>query len=95
MSFIGNIDTETTPSEGSSGRSFTDSPKTEKQVSEYVKSVEYVLKQISSVLALESVVIHHELGYTGTCDCIAKYRFVLCILSTFVYCLLTISPVAA
>ena len=49
----------------------------ETQVSEYLKSVEHVLKRISNVLSLESVVIHHELGYTGTCDCIAKYRYVL------------------
>lgn len=56
----------------------TDKIKTyETQVSEYLKSVEHVLKQISNVLALESVVVHHELGYTGTCDCIAKYRYVL------------------
>ena len=45
-------------------------------VSEYVKSVQHVLEQISCVLALESVVTHHELGYTGTFDCVVKYRFV-------------------
>lgn len=43
----------------------------------YMKSVRHVLEQITSVLALESVVTHHELGYTGTLDCVAKYRFVL------------------
>ena len=43
----------------------------------YVKSVEEVLEQITSVMALESVVTHHELGYTGTFDCIAKFRLVL------------------
>ena len=43
----------------------------------YMKSVRDVLEQITSVLALESVVTHHELGYTGTLDCVAKYRFVL------------------
>lgn len=48
----------------------------EKQVSEYIKSIEHVLKQTSCVVALESVVTHHELGYTGTCDCVVKYRFV-------------------
>lgn len=80
--FIGNKDTDATPSDGSS-ESLTDRPKAyEEQISEYIKSVECVLEQISSVLALESVVVHHELGYTGTCDCIAKYRFVLCILGT-------------
>ena len=49
----------------------------EQEDSEYVKSVEHVLEQITCVLALESVVTHHELGYTGTFDCIAKYRLVL------------------
>lgn len=77
--FVGNKDTETMPSDGSS----ESRPKAyEKQISEYIESVECVLEQVSSVLALESVVVHHELGYIGTCDCIAKYRFVLCILST-------------
>lgn len=77
MPSIGKKDTKTTPTEGSE-RSLTDKLEAyEKQVSEYIKSVEQVLKQISCVLALESIVIHHELGYTGTCDCVAKYRFVL------------------
>lgn len=49
-------------------------------VSEHIKSVEHVLEQISCVLALESVVTHHELGYTGTFDCVVKYRFVIIIL---------------
>ena len=77
MPSTGKKDIKTTPTKGSE-RSLTDKLETyEKQVSEYIKSVEHVLKQISCVLALESVVIHHELGYTGTCDCVAKYRFVL------------------
>lgn len=43
----------------------------------YMKSARHILEQITSVLALESVVTHHELGYTGTLDCVAKYRFVV------------------
>ena len=77
MPSVGKKDTNTTPTDESE-RSLTDNLEAYgKQVSEYIKSVEHVLKQISCVLALESVVIHRELGYTGTCDCVAKYRFVL------------------
>ena len=44
--------------------------------SQYMESVEHVLRQISSVLAIESVVTHYELGYTGTFDCVVNYRLV-------------------
>ena len=40
----------------------------------YMDSVEHVLKDISHVRALESVVTHFELGYTGTFDCLAEYK---------------------
>lgn len=46
--------------------------------SQHMKSVEHILEQITNVLALESVVTHHELGYTGTFDCVAKYRYEPC-----------------
>lgn len=54
------------------GRHNTNDIETEN--SGYLKSVEHVLKHITGVLALESVVTHQELGYTGTLDCIANYR---------------------
>ena len=47
-----------------------------KEDPQYMESVEHVLQQITSVLALESVVTHYELGYTGTFDCVVNYRFV-------------------
>ena len=40
----------------------------------YLESVNPVLADISEVHSLESVVAHLELGYSGTCDCIATYR---------------------
>ena len=40
----------------------------------YLRSVQHVLEEVSEVWALESVVAHLELGYSGTCDCIATYR---------------------
>lgn len=40
----------------------------------YMNSVEHVLKDVSRVYALESVVTHFELGYTGTFDCLAEYK---------------------
>lgn len=40
----------------------------------YMHSVEHILKDISCVCALESVVTHFELGYTGTFDCLAEYK---------------------
>ena len=40
----------------------------------YLESVQHVLSGISEVCALESVVAHLELGYSGTCDCIATYK---------------------
>ena len=51
--------------------------------SQYMASVEHVLQQISSVLAIESVVTHYELGYTGTFDCVVKYRLVLRLITKF------------
>lgn len=43
-------------------------------ISGYMKSVEHILKDIGSVYALESVVTHIDLGYTGTFDCLAEYK---------------------
>ena len=40
----------------------------------YLQSVQHVLQNISDVHALERVTIHKELGYTGTFDCVAKYK---------------------
>ena len=40
----------------------------------YLQSVQHVLADISEVYVLESAVAHMELGYSGTCDCIATYR---------------------
>ncbi len=40
----------------------------------YMKSVEHVLSDIGTVYALESLVTHMELGYTGTFDCLAEYK---------------------
>lgn len=40
----------------------------------YMKSVEHVLNDVSNVCAIESLVSHMELGYTGTFDCLAEYR---------------------
>ena len=40
----------------------------------YLQSVQHVLADISDVYVLESAVAHMELGYSGTCDCIATYR---------------------
>ena len=77
MPSIGKKDTETISTEESEKSLANKLKAYQKPISNYTKSVEHVLKQISCVLALESVVIHRELGYTGTCDCVAKYRFVL------------------
>ena len=55
--------------------------------SQYMASVEHVLQQINSVLAIESVVTHYDLGYTGTFDCVVNYRLVLC-LTTKLYIIL-------
>ncbi|CAI8044708.1 Mitochondrial genome maintenance exonuclease 1, partial [Geodia barretti] len=46
----------------------------------YLESVNPVLADISEVHYLESVVAHVELGYSGTCDCIATYRDSLCLI---------------
>ena len=40
----------------------------------YLQSVRHVLQDISDVHALEGVTVHKELGYTGTFDCVAKYK---------------------
>ena len=40
----------------------------------YLQSVQHVLADISEVCVLESAVALMELGYSGTCDCIATYR---------------------
>ena len=41
----------------------------------YLQSVEHVLKDINEVKALECPIAHLELGYMGTFDCLAKYRY--------------------
>ena len=53
-----------------------DSPQVLSASDGYMKSVEHVLRDIGSVCALESMVTHMELGYTGTFDCLAEYRSV-------------------
>ena len=40
----------------------------------YLQSVQHVLQNISDIHALERVTVHKELGYTGTFDCVAKYK---------------------
>lgn len=42
----------------------------------YMQSVEHVLSDITDIQALEGTVSHYELGYTGTFDCVAKYRYI-------------------
>ena len=52
-------------------------PETKQQLADdtlYLSSLEHVLKDISEVYALESVVSHMDLGYSGTVDCIGKYK---------------------
>ncbi|NXD79150.1 MGME1 exonuclease, partial [Halcyon senegalensis] len=49
-------------------------------VSGYLSSVQHVLKDISSVKALESAVQHETLQYLGLVDCVAKYRGQLCVI---------------
>ena len=39
-----------------------------------MQSIDHVLSDISEVVTLERPVVHFELGYVGTFDCIAKYR---------------------
>ena len=55
-------------------------PSNIKRSTGFMQSVEHVLKDISDVLVLEGTVAHYELGYTGTFDCVAKYRCVKCTL---------------
>ena len=43
----------------------------------YWESIQSVLDQISEVMVTEGVIKHDELGYSGTVDCIAKYRLVI------------------
>ena len=57
-------------------------PSVDCEDSQYMASVEHVLQQISSVLAIESVVTHYELGYTGTFDCVVNYRLVFSLITT-------------
>ena len=45
-----------------------------REASGYMQSVGHVLKDVSEVCAIESVVSHLELGYTGMFDCLAHYR---------------------
>ena len=45
-----------------------------------MQSVEHVLRDISEVKALEMSVTHIPLGYTGTFDCLAMYKGVLCLI---------------
>lgn len=88
-----NKETRTAVTEPSGRRGVKVYESVEKNDCQYVKSVEHVLEHITSVLALESVVTHHELGYTGTFDCVAKYRFAFCavFLYTFMNCCSVIS----
>lgn len=46
----------------------------------YLRSLDHVLKDISEVYALESVVRHLQLGYAGTVDCIGKYKGENCVI---------------
>ena len=39
-----------------------------------MQSIEHVLINISDITALETPVVHLELGYAGTLDCVAKYK---------------------
>ena len=43
----------------------------------YMQSIAHVLEDISQVKVLESSVAHFQLGYMGTFDCLAKYKYVL------------------
>lgn len=49
-------------------------PKDSNIVALLMQSIEHVLNDVSDVLALETPVVHFELGYAGTLDCMAKYR---------------------
>jgi len=40
----------------------------------YFESIQHVLQDITDIRALESVAVHAKLGYTGTFDCVAKYK---------------------
>ncbi|XP_061692291.1 mitochondrial genome maintenance exonuclease 1 isoform X3 [Syngnathoides biaculeatus] len=46
----------------------------------YMKSVAYILDDVSSARAIESSVRHDTLNYLGIVDCVARYRGVLCII---------------
>ena len=39
-----------------------------------LNSIEWILKDITDVSYVETLVIHPKLGYKGVIDCIAKYR---------------------
>ncbi|NXY88952.1 MGME1 exonuclease, partial [Alcedo cyanopectus] len=49
-------------------------------VSGYLRSVQHVLGEMSSVQALESAVQHQSLHYLGLVDCVAEYRGQLCVI---------------
>ena len=40
----------------------------------YFQSIHDVLQNVTDIHALESVAVHVKLGYTGTFDCVAKYK---------------------
>ncbi|KAL6089021.1 hypothetical protein STEG23_031159 [Scotinomys teguina] len=46
----------------------------------YIQSVQHILKEISSVQALESAVQHESLKYVGLLDCVAEYQGKLCVI---------------
>jgi hypothetical protein len=46
----------------------------------YMESVKNVLEDVSDVMATEGVVRHTHLGYSGTVDCIARYRGEMCVI---------------
>ncbi|XP_061646146.1 mitochondrial genome maintenance exonuclease 1 isoform X1 [Phyllopteryx taeniolatus] len=46
----------------------------------YMKSIAYILEDVSAARAIESSVRHDTLNYLGIVDCVARYRGVLCII---------------
>ena len=42
----------------------------------YMESVKSVLSDVSDVIVTEGIVKHEELGYSGTVDCVARYKLV-------------------
>ncbi|KAL1138351.1 hypothetical protein AAG570_008415 [Ranatra chinensis] len=41
---------------------------------ECLKSIDWVLRQLSEISVVESRVVHSKLGYRGVLDCVAKFR---------------------